>query len=62
MININGNILTRQDMPSYIVGGNYRDRLYQLYQDMYAEKYGLTQQSGQPVEQQTSNPQTTQVQ
>jgi hypothetical protein len=49
-------------MPSYEIGGNYRDRMYQLYQDMYAEKYGLAQQSGQPVEQQTSNPQTTQVQ
>lgn len=62
MINVNGQNLTRQDMPSYEIGGNYRDRLYQLYQDMYAEKYGLAQQSGQPVEQQTPNPQTTQVQ
>lgn len=62
MISINGQNLTRQDMPSYEIFGNYRDRMYQLYQDMYAEKYGLAQQSGQPVEQQTSNPQTTQVQ
>ena len=62
MININGQLITRQSTPSYEIGGNYRDRMYQLYQDMYAEKYGLAQQSGQPVEQQTSNPQTTQVQ
>lgn len=30
--------LTRADMPSYVVGGNYQDRLYQVYQDIIAAK------------------------
>ncbi len=30
--------ITREDMPSYQVGGNYQDRLYQIYQDIIAAK------------------------
>lgn len=48
--------ITRKDMPSYEIGGNYKDRMYQVYQDMYQRKYGQMVQ-GQPMEPQQTAPQ-----
>lgn len=46
---INNTNITRQDiMPKYEIGGNYRDRMYQVYQDIYQRKYGQAMQA--PVE------------
>lgn len=44
--------ITREDMPSYEVGGNYKDRMYQVYQDLYARR-NQPIQNAQPMEQPT---------